>query len=337
MKLYKKIARKVVFPAMMRLGVDKIIRPKGAPKLLNIMYHGVVEKDRNYFLPVHLQKDQFEQHLKYYKKNFDIITVKEAFEIVKNKIPLLRNTLAISFDDGYKNNIDTALPLLEKHEVPATIFVSSLCFNDENNIIWSFYVAAINYFYKDIEIKIGNHSFINSYDSKNQTSLIDFIKFSECEERESVLKKLESDYHLKDKLNSIPSEIWKLMSTSDLIEVEKSSMVTIESHGHLHFNLGFITFESAVNDLKKSKDLLESNLKKEINLLAYPDGSYSDKIKDAAEELGFKSQYAVTYKEKSDANDSRIMNRHGISSGTTFESNMIFLNKAFKTKGISPT
>ena len=75
------------------------------------------------------------------------------------------------------------------------------------------------------------------------------------------------------------------MSTSDLIEVEKSSMVTIESHGHLHFNLGFITFESAVNDLKKSKDLLESNLKKEINLLAYPDGSYSDKIKDAAEEL----------------------------------------------------
>lgn len=336
MKLTKKVARKVVFPVMMGLGIDKIIRPIGSPKLLNVMYHGIVEEDSNYFSPRHLQKDQFEKHLRYYKKNFDIVTVEEAFEIVKNKTPLKRNTLAITFDDGFKNNLDTAVPLLEKYNVPATIFVSSLCLNDDNNILWSEYIAAMNYFYKEEEIKIGNHSFRNSYDSENQISLVDFIKFSSCEERDSVLKKLESDYNLKDKLNSIPYEVWGLMTGLELVEVEKSNSVRIESHGHLHYNLGFIPLEDAINDLKKSKDLLEEVLKKEVNMLAYPDGSYSDKVKDAASELGFKSQYAVTYKEQSDVNDSRIMNRHGISSGTTFESNMIFLNRALKTKGINP-
>src|SRR5215813_11653478 len=36
-----------------------------------------------------------------------------------------RNRVAITFDDGFKENLTVALPLLEKHSLPATVFVTA--------------------------------------------------------------------------------------------------------------------------------------------------------------------------------------------------------------------
>src|SRR5204863_7402170 len=36
-----------------------------------------------------------------------------------------RNPVAITFDDGFRDNLTVALPLLEKYSMPATVFVTS--------------------------------------------------------------------------------------------------------------------------------------------------------------------------------------------------------------------
>ena len=333
MKIQKRIARKLVFPLAMKLGADTFIRNLSKNSILNVMYHGVVENDSCYFSPRHINAKQFEEHLKYYKKNFTIISCLEAFDKISQKETLDKKYLTISFDDGFKNNLTTALPLLEKHNIPTTFFISSVCsIDDEVDYLWSEVIAALGYFYKNKPIEIDGLVFENL---KNEKILLtDYIKSLPYEKRDEVLNQIETKYDLKSKIGSLPEEIWKRLSPEELIELSNSDIVTIGSHGHNHFNLSEINSEAAFEELSYSKDLLSKLVKSEVSLVAYPDGSYNEDVKDIAKKVGYTGQFAVNYKFTSDHSDLRIMNRHGISSTTTFHSNMLLLNMAFKKKGI---
>lgn len=335
MKLTKKIARKFIFPSLMGLSIDKLIRMSSSNSILNIMYHGVVEKDTNFFSPRNLHHEQFEQQLIYLKKNFNIVRLKDAFEMIEHKSRPKRKTITISFDDGLVNNLHMALPLLEKHEIPATFFISSVCVeNMDLRCLWAEKIAALKYFYPHETIKVGNYTFNNYMEIHQQKGIETIIKNCHHDERDALLEELVEKYDLINKMNEIPEEAWRLMNKEQLIQFASSKYVDIGSHGHLHYNLGIIDKNKAIEDLKKSKTLLEQTIGKEVDMIAYPDGSYNQSIKDAAEKYGFKYQLAVNYLLDNDKNDRRILNRHGISSRTTFASNMIFLNLAFSKKGI---
>ena len=50
----------------------------------------------------------------------------------KNNIPFKLNTVAITFDDGFKNNSSVALPILDNLEIPATFYIASGLIGTEN-------------------------------------------------------------------------------------------------------------------------------------------------------------------------------------------------------------
>lgn len=335
MKVYKKIARRTIFPLAMKMGVDTFFRNRAKNSILNVMYHGVASSDSCYFSPRHISEKQFEEHLRYYAENFEIISLNEAFEMLESKEPLEKKYITVSFDDGFKNNLITALPILEKYKIPVTFFVSSVCIeNEENNYLWAETIAALNYFYRDQPIEVDNKIFKNLICEEEDLVLSNFIKSLPYNRRDTVLISLEEKYDLRKKMKSLPEELWRLLNKEELIELSKSEIVTIGSHGHRHFNLAEIGIEEAKNELLTSKELLSKSLNVNIDLVAYPDGSYNDEVKDIAEKLGYKGQLAVNYRSQEDRVDPRIMNRHGISSCTTFDSNMLFLNMAFKKKGL---
>lgn len=67
----------------------------------------------------------FEKQLKYLQKNnFTILKLSELFERLNSGKPI-SNCVCLTFDDGYKDNVDFAYPLLKKYKIPATIFVST--------------------------------------------------------------------------------------------------------------------------------------------------------------------------------------------------------------------
>lgn len=299
------------------------------------MYHGVVEKDSCFFSPRHITKEQFERQLIYFKKNFNIIRLTEAFDNLHAKnTKLPKKNVSISFDDGFKNNLDTVLPLLEKYEVPVTFFISSVCTDKmDYRFLWSELIAGLKYFYRNEWIKVGGHKYKNLVDANNN-SLVDLLKKKEPHERDCLLQELASKYNLIKKIESLPEEIWCLLNKEELIQLSQSKFVDIGSHGHLHYNLGNISLKEAENELLTSKKKLENAISKEVIMIAYPDGSYTEGVKNIAEELGYLHQLAVSYQNDQDKKDYRILNRHGIASTTTFHSNMLSLHLAFNKMGI---
>nr|WP_036976818.1 polysaccharide deacetylase family protein [Pseudoalteromonas luteoviolacea] len=87
-----------------------------------LQYHHVSEK-----LPpvTSVSEDTFKSHLEHLKKgNYNVIALDEFLNHLKQGKHLPLNAVAITFDDGYDNNIEAAAPLLEKFNFPYTIFVN---------------------------------------------------------------------------------------------------------------------------------------------------------------------------------------------------------------------
>ena len=337
MTFAKRIARNYVFPLALNLGVDKVIRSISAHNTLNVLYHGVSVSDPNYYSPTNIAASMFEKQLIYFKKNFDIVTLKEAFEMKRNAIIPKRKTITISFDDGYKNNLDIALPLLEKLEIPATFFVCSVITQpDESNYLWSDLIYCLKHLHKELTFDIDGHVFHNYYEKSTNLPIENFIKsIPTMKQRDEFLGELLVRFDLVNNLKEIPSELWKLMSNDELKRFSQSKFVEIGSHGHLHYNLGLITPGEAKIELEKSKLLLETSLQKKISMVAYPDGSYTSEVKNIAAEVGYDYQLAVDFRCQEDSSDARIMGRYGISTTTTYESAIINTNIAIGKYGFN--
>jgi len=70
-------------------------------------------------------KDLFDKQLKYLKDNgYTAVSLEKAFLYLNNKEIIPDKTVAITFDDGFRNNYINALPILEKYKFPATIFIT---------------------------------------------------------------------------------------------------------------------------------------------------------------------------------------------------------------------
>jgi peptidoglycan/xylan/chitin deacetylase (PgdA/CDA1 family) len=66
--------------------------------------------------------DTLERHCAFFKKHFQVISLRELVDKMHQGVRLNRH-LAITFDDGYLDNYENAVPVLEKLSLPATFFV----------------------------------------------------------------------------------------------------------------------------------------------------------------------------------------------------------------------
>ena len=256
----------------------------------------------------------------------------EMFKMYRENISPDKWTITISFDDGYANNLENAIEILEKYKVKTTFFISSICIENPDYIMWSDVLSFIRFYSQDAIIdgkKFKKTGKFGLYNSEVDVTASDYIKNLPFGERGKILERMILDHQLLFKMRDLPEEYWKLLNSDQIIELASSDFVDIGSHGHLHYNLGNISLNAAIEDMKKSKNLLSNLINEDIDLFSYPDGSYTKEVIDAAQNLGYTKQVAVNYKHNRDIEDKRIINRWGVSSTTTFETIAFTLNKAF--------
>ena len=90
--------------------------------LLVLIYHRVLPAP-DPLLPDEPDAAIFEAQLELITRNFNVLPLREAARRLKDGT-LPRRAVCITFDDGYSNNHDIALPILKSRQVPATVFVA---------------------------------------------------------------------------------------------------------------------------------------------------------------------------------------------------------------------
>ncbi|HRZ14104.1 MAG TPA: polysaccharide deacetylase family protein [Candidatus Omnitrophota bacterium] len=86
------------------------------------MYHDVEDVASNIYS---VSTGMFEDQLKYLKDNFEIVSLRQAYEFLTGQKELKNTVIAVSMDDGRECIYYNAFPLLKKNNVPGCVFLTT--------------------------------------------------------------------------------------------------------------------------------------------------------------------------------------------------------------------
>lgn len=134
MKLLMRRLKKIIKKALAAILIGFLISVSAVTIYLHkhavtpiIMYHSVEAgaTDKNNLLAV--RAETFEKQMRFLREHkYNVISLSQLAGLMKAKKPIPPKTVVITFDDGYKNNLSVALPVLKKYNLPATIFVAPM-------------------------------------------------------------------------------------------------------------------------------------------------------------------------------------------------------------------
>lgn len=118
----EEVARKMI--RNYQLTCFKRRHPKNIPVL---MYHKVPDQDIDSQHRIFVNKTLFEKHMRWLKeKGFTALSfaeIKEFLELKRKPADFPKRPILLTFDDGYKDNLRNAGPLLKKYGMKATLFL----------------------------------------------------------------------------------------------------------------------------------------------------------------------------------------------------------------------
>jgi peptidoglycan/xylan/chitin deacetylase (PgdA/CDA1 family) len=111
--------------ALGRTGTLRLLDRLGPPGVVILMYHSIVEDPRSTLNSIGLSQSRssFEAQICALAQRFAPVTMEQVTQFAKEGRPLPRRAVAVTFDDGFADNYDCALPVLMRYGVPATFYI----------------------------------------------------------------------------------------------------------------------------------------------------------------------------------------------------------------------
>lgn len=247
-----------------------------------LMYHRILPRNDNRFLQEEpgmlVTPESFAMHLKEIKRYFDVMFLSDWVKAKANGEKLPAKACAITFDDGWLDNFEYALPALKAEQVPATLFAVAEKIGTDFQF-WPNIISIL--LLNNAGAKLAEHPvfqrFADDLRTANQQSSRDHIAHIIHQ-----LKQL-SDETIFSALTAItwqnlcPPELPPaLMSWDQLKAMQDSGLVEIGSHTCSHRRLtNALSSADLHHEIVTSKQILEERLHKPIDLFCFPNGDYN--------------------------------------------------------------
>ncbi|MFN8416083.1 MAG: polysaccharide deacetylase family protein [Cytophagaceae bacterium] len=242
--------------------------------------------------------EQFDKCIRYISNTYTVKLFEELITSENNYQNHQNNIATIMFDDGYKDNIEFALPILKKYNVKASFYVVTECI-DKNIPTWTYILEYLFQFTSVVNINMDFNflpsnfriSQLHNYQERINyvRKLKPLLKTLPHYNQQLVLKRVTDTY------NDV--ELPKLMMNWDDLRKLKSEGHYIGSHTVTHSMLGTMSKEEDIlSELTLSGKRIEEELDYFPISISYPVGSFNQLTKELSKKAGYKLGLAVKQK-----------------------------------------
>jgi peptidoglycan/xylan/chitin deacetylase (PgdA/CDA1 family) len=266
-------------------------RTKLNDRVVVLMYHELAEDDDETDSWTVVRKSAFIRQMEYLSRHFEVVTLTEALSLAEEPRQGKRPLAVVTFDDGYAGYVNVLLPIMQRMDLPVTVFISTSSVQTQTNY-W--YNRLMNELQgrSGTRINLKKYS-LDEYAINQYSGIKNWMEIQRVLEGLKVLSPLEREEAVTTVIEELtPQERNGGFRFTPLTEagvrmLAACSKITIGAHSHCHNILTQLTPEEAGKSIMLSKQLLESWSGRPVQFFAYPNGNYDNKLANAVREAGF--------------------------------------------------
>jgi len=301
---------------------------------LVLRYHRVYPDGFTPLYELGVPRSLFEAQLDFLKRYCSVVTLEEVCAGLFDGAPLPDRAVAITFDDGYRDNLTEALPALEARGLPATVFVTAGHVESGAPFWWDRVAAAFEHAPAGVvEVDLGSGSepiFLS--DTSSRLRAIDAV----CERA-----KLMPHRHARDWIGALEAELGPPASgersvlTWEEVRQLRGKGIEIGSHTLDHPVLSRMEAAEAERQIVESRRLLEERLDAPVRFFAYPNGKRDDltpEVVAAVRRAGYRAALTTIEGRASSNSDPYRIERVGVTLGACTDASAGFSEALFATE-----
>lgn len=260
-----------------------------------LMLHRVVEHEHSAALPhrrpLCVGRESFEKLLRWLPQYFDCVPLQALLE----HSPSHRPRVALTFDDGWRDNAEHAFPLLERYQMPASIFLSTDFIGSQRAFWWeaigetlwqqpqSSAGLALEQQLKTLGITLAQTLKVYDQSTQRSQALAELLQ----------QLKVHAPHKLQALADSCPKDCGPhSLDWHQVKHMERSGLVRFGPHGASHSILTQLDETQLRADLVRSHHTLSAHCESPLGIYCYPNGDHNSEVRKAVAALGYR--YALS-------------------------------------------
>jgi peptidoglycan/xylan/chitin deacetylase (PgdA/CDA1 family) len=251
-----------------------------------LLYHRINPDNDPFFPAVSVQA--FDAQMRHLAEHYHVLPLAEIIERMRRGEGVGPGTIAVTFDDGYRDNFVYAHPILRRYDLPATLFVAT-SYIGTNRQMWNDRIASA-----------VKHTHEHRVSSPGVARTFELV---------SVAEKLGALGQILAQLKTLPEQEKQqfvdafcrrldrpgakvdtlMLSWAELKEMSIKGW-EVGAHTANHVILTRVTFDQAKDEIASSSAVLQQELGRPVRLFAYPNGKPDDydlSIKKVLDDAGY--------------------------------------------------
>ena len=227
----------------------------------------------------------FREQLRWLAARCRVLPVRQAIEQSSECDPRDRPRVSVTFDDGYSDSYEIAAPIMEEAGVRGTFFVT-VDFIGREQLLW-FDRAAVLWLHgpreamQSVVREVSGHACRHTAKASSLDSWLDVLKHIAPRDRSNILDRLDDSA-----VPEIRKERCRSMSVEEIVALHERGH-EIASHTLSHPILTQLGDAEMLNELMRSRQMLERWLGARACGLSYPNGAHDGRIVRGARAAGY--------------------------------------------------
>ncbi len=305
-----------------------------------LTYHGVhdgsLPQEHDLYSTKHVDVREFRRQLMWLKRRYDVVSLAEVEAAIRTG-DRTRRRAAITFDDGYENNLTVAWPVLKELDLPATLFVTvdvvenqrpydhdrvelALRCTDQRRVS-----LASNGRREEYSLDSPESRSLAIYDLKAWLSRLPHAEAHTL--REQLLAQCWKDRFVEENRIAYQPLTWAQVGRL------ADEGMEIASHTLSHPHLARASDDQIHVELAESRRRLEVRTGKPVTRLSYPHGSFDARVARIAEQTGYTSAYTSNHWFSGENPDLFAVPRISVGSAASFSLFVVITTRALMAVG----